>query len=138
MEELNTEGYDVTSSGETGSITESKTAQASFINTWNDAPDQPTDPEGPNDPDGPHDPDIPPDPDIPDDPNEPNTPDDPNDPGTPDDPGQPDEPDVPNDPGTPKTDDPRHTSLWIALCLLSLGGMGVLAFTRNGIKRKKR
>lgn len=117
VEELNAEGYDVTSSGETGSITESKTAQASFINTWNDAPDQPTDPEGPN---------------------EPNTPDDPNDPGTPDDPGQPDEPDVPNDPGTPKTDDPRHTSLWIALCLLSLGGMGVLAFTRNGIKRKKR
>ena len=138
VEELNAEGYDVTSSGETGSITESKTAQASFVNTWNDAPDQPTDPEGPNDPDGPHDPDIPPDPDIPDDPNEPNTPDDPNDPGTPDDPGQPDEPDVPNDPGTPKTDDPRHTSLWIALCLLSLGGMGVLAFTRNGIKRKKR
>lgn len=147
VEELNAEGYDVTSSGETGSITESKTAQASFVNTWNDTPDQPTDPEGPNDPDGPHDPDIPPDPDIPDDPNEPNTPDDPNDPGTPDDPGepgtpddpgQPDEPDVPNDPGTPKTDDPRHTSLWIALCLLSLGGMGVLAFTRNGIKRKKR
>lgn len=138
VEELNAEGYDVTSSGETGSITESKTAQASFVNTWNDAPDQPTDPEGPNDPDGPDDPGIPPDPDIPDDPNEPNTPDDPNDPGTPDDPGQPDEPDVPNDPGTPKTDDPRRTDLWAALCLLSLGGMGVLAFTGNGIKRKKR
>lgn len=141
VEELNAEGYDVISSGETGSITESKTAQASFVNTWNDTPNQPTDPEDPSDPD------IPPDPDIPDDPNGPNTPDGPDDPstpdypdepGTPDDPGQPDEPDAPNDPGTPKTDDPRHTSLWIALCLLSLGGMGVLAFTRNGIKRKKR
>lgn len=146
VEELNAEGYDVISSGETGSITESKTAQASFVNTLNDTPDRPTDPEGPSKPDDSDDPDIPPDPNIPDDPNGPNTPDGPNDPrrpddpdepGTPDEPGQPDEPDIPNDPGTPKTDDPRHTSLWIALCLLSLGGMGVLAFTRNGIKRKK-
>ncbi|WP_419035270.1 DUF7601 domain-containing protein [Dysosmobacter sp.] len=144
VEELNAEGYEVISSGETGRIPENETVQVSFINTWNDTPDQPADPDGPDDPKNPNtpdDPDIPPDPDIPDDPNGPNTPDVPDDPSTPDnpdEPNQPDEPDIPNDPGTPKTDDPRRTDLWAALCLLSLGGMGLLASTGNGIKRKKR
>ncbi len=137
VEELNAEGYDVTSSGAMGEIPEGKTAQASFVNTWNDTPDRPGDPDepsSPDDPDTPQDPDTPGNPDIPDDPSGPNTPGNPDESDTPGEPGQ---PDSPNDPGTPKTDDPRRTDLWAALCLLSLGGMGLLVFTKKGIKRKK-
>lgn len=67
-----------------------------------------------------------PNPDIPATPDNPDTPDTPNQPDTPS------EPVSPSDPGVPQTSDTSLTGLWLALCLLALGGLGLLRFTQPG------
>lgn len=75
-----------------------------------------------------------PNPDIPVTPDNPDTPDTPNQPDTPS------EPVSPSDPGVPQTSDTSLTGLWLALCLLALGGLGLLRFTqpRRGGRRARR
>lgn len=75
-----------------------------------------------------------PNPDIPVAPDNPDTPDTPNQPDTPS------EPVSPSDPGVPQTSDTSLTGLWLALCLLALGGLGLLRFTqpRRGGRRARR
>ncbi len=75
-----------------------------------------------------------PNPDIPATPDNPDTPDTPNQPDTPS------EPVSPSDPGVPQTSDTSLTGLWLALCLLALGGLGLLRFTqpRRGGRRARR
>lgn len=68
--------------------------------------------------------------DVPDEPEEPDTPD------TPDEPDTPDTPDTPSDPGVPQTSDGSLTGLWLALCMLSLGCLGLLRFTASGRGRR--
>ena len=63
-------------------------------------------------------------------------PDEPEEPDTPDTPDEPDTPDTPSDPGVPQTDDRSLTSLWLGLCMLSLGCLGLLKFTASGRSRR--
>ena len=70
-----------------------------------------------------------PDPDIP---VEPETPDEPSEPVTPG------EPEAPSDPGVPETSDRSMTGLWLALCLLALGVLGLLKFTQPRQRRRTR
>ena len=98
-----------------------------IIITNDDVPDEPEEPDTPDTPD---------EPDTPDTPDEPDTPDTPDEPDTPDTPDEPDTPDTPSDPGVPQTDDRSLTSLWLGLCMLSLGCLGLLKFTASGRSRR--
>ena len=92
--ESDNDGYTVTANGDTGVISDGKTAVAAFTNTKDsDAPEQPVDP------------------------NKPGTPDVPSKPETPVTPNQPSSPDV------PKTGDTTNLGLWISLMGLSLAGL---------------
>ena len=102
--ESDNDGYTVTANGDTGVISDGKTAVAAFTNTKDsDAPEQPVDPDKPGSPDQPSNPDSPVTP------NQPGSPDVPNDSGTPDD--------------MPKTGDTTNLGLWISLMGLSLAGL---------------
>lgn len=97
-------------------------------------PDPDPDDKDDDDPDPTPTPTPTPNPDIPVTPDNPDTPDTPNQPDTPS------EPVSPSDPGVPQTSDTSLTGLWLALCLLSLGGLGLLRFTqpRRGGRRARR
>ena len=102
--ESDNDGYTVTANGDTGVISDGKTAVAAFTNTKDsDAPEQPVDPDKPGTPD------VPSKPETPVTPNQPSSPDVPNDSGTPDD--------------MPKTGDTTNLGLWISLMGLSLAGL---------------
>lgn len=100
-----------------------------IIITNDDIPDEPEEPDIPEEPDTP---------DTPDEPDTPDTPDEPDTPDTPDEPDTPDTPDTPSDPGVPQTSDGSLTGLWLALCMLSLGCLGLLRFTASGRGRRTR
>ena len=92
--ESDNDGYTVTANGDTGVISDGKTAVAAFTNTKDsDAPEQPVDPDKPG------------------------TPDVPSKPETPVTPNQPSSSDV------PKTGDTTNLGLWISLMGLSLAGL---------------
>ncbi len=102
--ESDNDGYTVTANGDTGVISDGKTAVAAFTNTKDsDAPEQPVDPDKPGTPD------VPSKPETPVTPNQPSSPDVPNDSGTPDD--------------MPKTGDTTNLGLWMSLMGLSLAGL---------------
>lgn len=122
-------------------ITGNASTGFTITNSHTPAPDEPDpdkpDPDIPNPdkPDPTPDPAPEPDPHIPDEPDipvEPETPDEPSEPVTPD------EPEAPSDPGVPETSDRSMTGLWLALCLLALGVLGLLKFTQPRQRRRTR
>lgn len=148
VEESDNSGYTVSAtlnrtavSGDAvdGTIPAGDTAEVAYNNYQGSTggtttPDPDPDDKDDDDPEPTPTPTPTPNPDIPATPDNPDTPDTPNQPDTPS------EPVSPSDPGVPQTSDTSLTGLWLALCLLALGGLGLLRFTqpRRGGRRARR
>ena len=135
--ESDNEGYEVTKTGDTGTITADAATAAVFTNNKDAVADIPAKPGKTVKPDKPDDTPV-----ISDEPDNPDIPDEPGSPSTPDEPAVPDEveevneiEELPYSPATPKTGDESNMALWIGLLLASLAGMGVCIARIRG-KRK--
>ena len=118
--ELDAEGYVVSSSGDTGTIT-TGTKKAEFINT-REEPDKTDEPEPPKEPD---------EPPISDEPDEPDEPPIPDEPTIPEEPAAPETPDK-----VPQTNDISYTGLWFMTGILCIAAYRLI--NRRPRRRRRR